>query len=342
MTRQSLHRTFFVAHPGSELYGSDRVMLESVSALVEAGARVVVLLISSGPLVREIEARGGSVRYLATPVLRKSMLTPRGILQLVRLSVTGLRAGRKLVRELRPSAIYVSTLTVPLWIAIGRINRIPVLCHVHEAEGSANPLLRKALAAPLSFANRIVANSRFSVAVLERSNTRAGCRAQVVYNSVPGPDTATLGDERPGLRVVYIGRLSPRKGVDVAVDAVGELQRRGVDATLSIVGDVFPGYEWYREELRGRAATQGLVGQVEFHGFQPEVWPYLISADVVVVPSRVDEPFGNTAVEAILAARPLIVSDTSGLREAAAGYSSAQYVTAGNVGDIALALERYS
>jgi glycosyltransferase involved in cell wall biosynthesis len=44
----------------------------------------------------------------------------------------------------------------------------------------------------------------------------------------------------------------------------------------------------------------------------------------------VDEPFGNTAVEAVLAARPVVVSATSGLREAAAGYASAQYVTPGD------------
>jgi glycosyltransferase involved in cell wall biosynthesis len=41
----------------------------------------------------------------------------------------------------------------------------------------------------------------------------------------------------------------------------------------------------------------------------------------------VDEPFGNTAVEAVLAGRPLVASATSGLLEAAAGYAGAQSVT---------------
>jgi glycosyltransferase involved in cell wall biosynthesis len=62
---------------------------------------------------------------------------------------------------------------------------------------------------------------------------------------------------------------------------------------------------------------------VAFRGFQPVVWPYLESCDIALVTSRLDEPFGNTAVEALLAARPLVVSDTSGLREASAGYHSA-------------------
>jgi glycosyltransferase involved in cell wall biosynthesis len=53
-----------------------------------------------------------------------------------------------------------------------------------------------------------------------------------------------------------------------------------------------------------------------------------------------EESFGNTAVEAVLAARPLVVSDSSGLREAARGYSSAQAVDPGRTGDWADAVER--
>ena len=70
------------------------------------------------------------------------------------------------------------------------------------------------------------------------------------------------------------------------------------------------------------------------------VWPFLAESDVVVVPSRLDAPFGNTAVEAVLASRPVIVSNTSGLREAAAGYRSAQFVEPGDAGELADALAR--
>jgi glycosyltransferase involved in cell wall biosynthesis len=58
------------------------------------------------------------------------------------------------------------------------------------------------------------------------------------------------------------------------------------------------------------------------------------------VTSRLDEPFGNTAVETLLAGRPLVVSDTSGLREAAAGYGSAQFVQPGDMLALADALEK--
>jgi glycosyltransferase involved in cell wall biosynthesis len=44
------------------------------------------------------------------------------------------------------------------------------------------------------------------------------------------------------------------------------------------------------------------------------VWPWLANADIILVPSRV-EPFGNVAVEAALARRPVIASAVQGLRE---------------------------
>ena len=66
-----------------------------------------------------------------------------------------------------------------------------------------------------------------------------------------------------------------------------------------------------------------------FSGFTDDVWAHLAAADLVLVPSQGDEPFGNTAVEAMLAARPVVVSSSSGLDEAVAGYGSAQRVAAG-------------
>ena len=81
--------------------------------------------------------------------------------------------------------------------------------------------------------------------------------------------------------------------------------------TLTLVGDIFPGYEWFLEELHDLAAE---VGGVEFAGFRPTPWDSLAESDVVLVPSRV-EPFGNVAVEAMLAGRPVVASATQGLVE---------------------------
>ena len=337
-------RTILVAHPSAELYGSDRVLLESVAGLVAAGARTVVTLPSDGPLVDALTGVGAVVHHAPTPVLRKAMLRPRGFAALVGQSARGLTAGIRLVRRTRPDAVYVNTVTIPLWILVGRLTGRPVLAHVHEAEGSASRVVGTALALPLMLATRVVANSRYSVEVLGRALPRVARRAVVVHNGVPGPaDPAPAREQLAGgLRVLYVGRLSDRKGVDVAVEAIVELRDRGVRATLDVVGAVFPGYEGYEEQLRTMIRVLDLDALVTLHGFHADVTPYLAAADACVVPSRVDEPFGNTAVEALLAARPVVVSDTSGLREAAGGYESSRLVPPSDPAALADALEDFA
>jgi glycosyltransferase involved in cell wall biosynthesis len=192
--------------------------------------------------------------------------------------------------------------------------------------------VRVLLALPALLAQRVVVNSVFSRDVLVEAVPRLQHRSVVVYNGVAGPPDVSPPRARPDqpLQLVYVGRLSPRKGPQVAVAAVAELQRRGVRAHLRLVGAVFAGYEWFEQQLRDQVAAAGLEAQVEFVGFVPDVWGAVVAADVVLIPSLVDEPFGNTAVEAVLAARPVVASATSGLREAVAGYRSAQSVTPGD------------
>jgi glycosyltransferase involved in cell wall biosynthesis len=328
----SRRRTVLVAHPSPELYGSDRVLLESVSGLVEAGWDVVVTVPETGPLVPELEARGARVELCPALVLRKALLRPSGLWQLLRLTVGSLRHGRRLLRRLRPDAVYVNTVTIPLWLVSARLRRIPTLCHVHEAERSAHRAVRLVLALPVLLAGVVVANSRFSIDVLTGSVPRLAGRTRLVLNGVPGPPQVHPPRETldPPVRLVYVGRLSPRKGVDVAVEALADLVADGTDAHLDLVGAVFAGYEWFEDQLQETARRRGVTDRVHLHGFVDPVWDLVAAGDVVLVPSTVDEPFGNTAVEAVLAARPVVAGATSGLLEATAGYRSARTVRPGD------------
>lgn len=330
-------RPILVSNPGADLYGSDRMLLETVSGLVGAGEQVVVTLPAAGPLVAEIEARGGSVLLTPTPIIRKSALKPAGFLRFLASVASAVGPELSMLRRLRPKALLVNTITAPLWIPLARLTGVPVVCHVHEGEARMPRVVRMAVNLPLLLANRLIINSRFSRDVLVEAISRLADRATVVYNAVPGPDEVTPPRDRLDgpVRLLFVGRLSPRKGPHVAVEALRALIDRGLDVRLDIVGAVFPGYEWYEDQLRQQITDTGLTERVVFHGFQREVWPFSADADIILVPSTVDEPFGNTAVEAALAARPLIVSATSGLLEASSGLSACVRTRPGNAEEIA-------
>lgn len=341
MTTVPARPRVLVVHPGAELYGADRVLLASATALA-THFDVTVALPGPGPLGAELEAAGVRVALCRMPVLRNAAMRPRGALRLLADAAAGTVPALRLLRRYGVAGVYVNTLTLPSWPLLARLAGRRSVCHVHEAEESAPRLLRRAMALCPALADRVVANSAFCLDVLTDVAPRLRARSTVVHNTVPAP--AELRPARARLdgplRLLFVGRLSPRKGPQVALTTLRELLDRGVDARLQLLGSVFEGYEWFEAELRALVDEYRLRDRVEFLGFRSDIWPHLADADVVLVPSVKEESFGNTAVEAVLAARPLVVSDHSGLREAAAGYASAQSVPAGATAEWADAVQR--
>ncbi len=317
-----------VVHPGAELYGSDRVLIASVESLLHR-SDVTVALPGHGPLVAELRSRGADVVVRRMPVLRKAALRPAGVLRLLADTVLGLPSALALLR--RASAVYVNTTVLPGWLLLARLTGRRVVCHVHEAEWPGPAVLQRLLLRTLLAAHTVVANSRFTARAVTGLVPALAGRTTVVPNPVPGPPDVVPARLRPTgpARLLFVGRLSPRKGPDVAVRALRALLDRGVDARLTVAGSVFEGYEWFAEELRAGIAASGLTGRVDLTGFRDDVWPLLQEADVVLVPSTLDESFGNAAVEAVLAGRPVVVSDLGGLREAVDGYAAARIAEPG-------------
>ncbi|GLZ04907.1 glycosyl transferase [Actinomadura sp. NBRC 104412] len=311
MTERDAGPVVVLAHPSPDLYGSDRMLVESVRALAPT-RRVVVTLPAEGPLSQALRDAGARIEILPVPVLRKAYMSPLGLLRLAFANLRALPKARRLLRRIGAEALYVNTITIPIWLAAAKLARVPALCHVHEAEDGVPRPVRAALSAPLRLARTVVVNSRASAAALGS----AGRRAQIVYNGVEEPPSVT--EPRAALtgpvRITLVGRLSPRKGSDIAIRAAGLLRERGYDATLTLVGSVFPGYEWFEKELRELAGDALEDGSVVLAGFRPQVWDLLAETDVAIVPSRV-EPFGNVAVEAMLAGRPVVAADLQGLAE---------------------------
>ena len=114
---------------------------------------------------------------------------------------------------------------------------------------------------------------------------------------------------QPGEGILYAGRLSPEKGVDVLVDAAAHLP---AGLRVTIAGD---GPE--RAALEKRAADRGVVDRVAFLGRIPgdELHQQMRDHAVVVVPSRWYENQPMTILEAYAAARPVVGSLLGGLPE---------------------------
>ena len=113
--------------------------------------------------------------------------------------------------------------------------------------------------------------------------------------------------------LLFVGRIQPLKGVDVAVRSLAALGRR--DANLYVVGGA-SGAQGDIEVARVRRLVDelGLEQQVHFVPPQPHhiLSTYYRAADAVWVPSR-SESFGLVALEAAACGVPVIANAVGGL-----------------------------
>lgn len=125
---------------------------------------------------------------------------------------------------------------------------------------------------------------------------------------------AAIGMPHDVPMLLFVGRIQPLKGPDVAIRALDELHRP--DARLVIVGGA-SGSEGDGEVARAHQLVDelGLHDRVRFVPPQPHhiLSSYYRAADVVVVPSR-SESFGLVALEAAACGIPVVASAVGGLQ----------------------------
>lgn len=110
-------------------------------------------------------------------------------------------------------------------------------------------------------------------------------------------------------RLLVVGRCAPEKRMDRALEVLGELRRRGLGWTCTVVGD---------GPMRVRLETQAREADlpVEFAGWVSPWQTLARRGDVLLLPSDA-EGFGNVLVEAAAAGVPSVASSSAlGVAEA--------------------------
>ena len=332
-------RRIVAVHPSSDLYGSDRVFADAVQAFRDGGATVTVVLPTGGPLEDVLAEGGQRPSKLDFPVLRKALLSFGGLSDLLWSAPSTVRRLVRFLRATRPDVLYVSTITVPHWLLAARVAGVGSVCHVHELEPGLPKTLSLGLLSPLRLASRIVVNSQATRNFVEERLSSLRGRSVLAYNGFRFDAVSDPPTFAPQSRLALVGRLSPRKGQDLAIDALSRVIAMGHDVTLELVGDTYAGYEWYELELRAQAERLGVKGQVLFTGFSPNPASSYAASDIVLVPSRL-EPFGNVAAEGSAWGRPVIAAAVGGLPEIVEDGVTGSLVPPDSPQELALAIHR--
>jgi glycosyltransferase involved in cell wall biosynthesis len=131
------------------------------------------------------------------------------------------------------------------------------------------------------------------------------CAVQWNVNDQPLAPTHRTLDESAPIRLGYIGRLAPTKGVETLIEAANALPEAGRDWSLVIAGDGAPDYV---AQLRALAQNNP---RIRFVGWQPAAAFYAM-VDLVICPSVYHEPLPRVIYEAYGVAIPVVASDVGG------------------------------
>jgi colanic acid/amylovoran biosynthesis glycosyltransferase len=161
-------------------------------------------------------------------------------------------------------------------------------------------------------------------------------KLQVVHCGVDPSLYPTVSHQGVGKHLLFIGRLSHGKGLEVLFESMARLRADGLDVELTIVGD-----GGTRARLEAMAEALGIADCVNFVGFEPEdgVRRRLADADILVLPSFAED-VPVCLMEAMASGLAVVATSVGGVSELVEHGTSGLVVRPGDVRSLTEALSR--
>ncbi len=281
--------------------GASRSLFLLLKALDKDRFEPLVLYPSEGSTLPELDKRG--IRY----VIWGDMHEREGWLAYMVAHIKALTFFRKNKVDL--IHINHSSYWRPAEIMAAKLLKIPVITHYRVINDSPSPYTK--------FSSLVVANSKYTA---DHSLPKEIPKA-VMHNIVDLEryDNAKnirdeLGLSEDDIVFSFIGQVREIKGVDTFIKMAHKIDNKNVK--FLIVGECrdpkkFEGAyteEMLRTEINGDE-------RIKIVGYRSDVENIYYSSDVIVMPSRWEEPFGLINIEAGASSKPIISSRVGGIPE---------------------------
>lgn len=283
--------------------GASRVLFTNLKFLDREKFEPLVLLPDTGPVIPLLDKLG--IKYVIWGKLHE----PKGPLAYIKAFFKSVRFFRRQQVDIFHinNCNYWRAAEIPAaWFA-----RVPMITHYHVVIEKPEP-------GPFVKMSRLlIANSEFTATHSETDNVPI----EVVY---PAVDTARFDNaisvrDQLGLPdditvISFIGQIRNIKGVDLFIDLAKNMA--GKKCIFLIVGrcrdpDIIS--DTYTEESLQKSI--GDAENIKYIGYRQDVENLYRSSDIIVMPSRWDEPFGLINIEAGAARRPIVATRVGGIPE---------------------------
>jgi glycosyltransferase involved in cell wall biosynthesis len=219
------------------------------------------------------------------------------------------KALRKAIKKLKPDVIHLNSLEsfFPLgWVSV--LSGIPTVGHQRELYCS------KWDSFGLRFLKRIISISNFVENTLP---LHLKCKSVNIYNPLHSTTKRNGNKVENRDKILYLGRITKEKGPDLVLDAFLNIHN-SIDSRLVIAGfDETSSESFYANLLKQKwqALPNELKDRIELLNWTNNIEKLFSETCLLIVPSRVKEGLGRSALEAMSYGIPVIASNNGGLTE---------------------------
>lgn len=285
--------------------GAERVQALLADRLPQFGYRAHFVCLKRGEFQRALEQSAHPCRTLAMRNRFDVLGLARAVAQHAQ------RSGCRLIHSHTARSALVGS-------AAAAFGRLPLVHHVHSParRDSSRRLLNTVNslveAAALKRAHTLLPVSE-SLAGYLRDQGWSASRIVTVPNGVAIDEGPAMPLRQPPRTIGTMALFRPRKGVEVLLEALAELTRRGVDLRLWAVGPFETAA--YQHEVETLCQRLGVAERITWRGFRSDVSAELRCMDVLVLPSLFGEGMPMVVLEAMAVGLPVVATRVEGVPE---------------------------
>jgi len=305
----------FISH-ASVLNGAPISLAELAEYFLKKspGWRISVGLPGPGPILDKYDFSGADIFFYGSGFGGREILVTRPKIR---------RKILKILGEKKIDLVIANSLESFRAVQAASDRKIPVIWMIHELMTAYRgrrelPDMRSAA----QLADRLIFNSRRSLALSPELGDGIGEKSGVIYPGVQIPDKIVkklpvrneLGLNPEGLLLGSIGDICPQKGYEALIRAFAIIARSYPSARLLIIGRTPDRYRRFQRQLVDICRELDLVERVKFAGEKMDLPRWLSALDLLIHPSRL-ESFGRVIAEALVREVPVVASRSGGAEE---------------------------
>ncbi|BCX82142.1 L-malate glycosyltransferase [Methylomarinovum caldicuralii] len=289
----------YLSESSGDWGGASRVLFTNLRHLDRQHFEPLVLLPGEGPIMPELQRWGVAYRFWS------GFTEPGNPLAYLK----SLLSFYRFLKRERIAIVHANhTFWRPAEILAARLARVPVVTHYHVVMKQPGPFV--------GLSSLIIANSAYTASV--------SGPPQVPKKVIHNPTDLQRFDRGRSIRrelgigdgetvIAFLGQMKQIKGVDLFLDMSRRLSGRRPNLKFLLAGRCQSGSGAYSEE-----ALQAEIGghpDIRYLGRLDDPENLYHSADIIVMPSRWDEPFGLIAIEAGACRKPIVATRVGGIPE---------------------------